>query len=122
MESARLAAQTRCRDVAVLDLAVLWPVADYFIIATGSSARQMRTVADEITQLGGRFGMKAYSRSGYEGETWIAVDFIDVVVHIFSPAARVYYDLENLWGDAPKIPWDQEKPNLEEKANLSIEG
>jgi ribosome-associated protein len=92
--------------VTVLDLARLWPVADYFILATGSSARQMRTVCDEIEELAAKFGAKAYSRSGYEGQTWIVVDFIDVVVHLFSQEARQYYDLDNLWGDAPKVPWE----------------
>jgi ribosome-associated protein len=109
VEAARLAEGTRCRDVMVLDFVGLWPVADYFVIATGSSARQMRTVCQEIEELAQKAGAKAFSRSGLEGQSWMVVDFIDVVVHLFSPEARVYYDLENLWGDAPRIQWEQEK-------------
>lgn len=104
-QAARLAADTRCRDVTVLDLRKLWPVADFLVVATGTSQRQMRSVCDEIEELAARAGAKAFSRSGYEGQTWIVIDFIDVVVHVFSPEARSYYDLDNLWGDAPKIPW-----------------
>lgn len=107
MEAARLAANTRCRDVAVLDMARLWPMADYFVLATGTSPRQMRTVCDEIEEMAAKLGARAFSRSGYEGQTWIAVDFVDVVVHLFSPEARLYYDLDNLWGDAPKVAWEK---------------
>jgi ribosome-associated protein len=104
----KLAPTTRCRDVAVLNLVGLWPVADYFVLATGASPRQMRAVCNQIEELAGKMGSKTFSRSGYEGETWIVVDFIDVVVHLFSGESRQYYDLDNLWGDAPKIDWESE--------------
>jgi len=102
-----MALATRCRDVVVLDLVGLWPVADFFVLATGSSPRQMRSVCKEIEEMAEKLGSKSYSRSGYEGESWIVVDFIDVVVHVFSPESRQYYDLDNLWGDAPKIEWEK---------------
>jgi len=107
LAAARLAANTRCRDVAVLDLHGVWPVAEFFVVATGTSPRQMRSVCDEIEELAAQTGGKAYSRSGYEGETWIVVDFVDVVIHLFSQEARLYYDLDNLWGDAPKVAWEE---------------
>ncbi len=91
----------------ILDLTRLWPVADFFVIATGTSQRQMHSVCKDLEETAAALGSHAHSRSGYEGQTWIVVDFIDVVVHIFSPEARAYYDLDNLWGDAPKIPWEQ---------------
>jgi ribosome-associated protein len=94
--------------VVVLDLLGLWPVADFFVIATGVSPRQMRTVCDQIEELAPKLGARSFSRSGYEGQHWIVVDFIDVVVHLFSPEARLYYDLDNLWGDAKKVQWDQQ--------------
>jgi ribosome-associated protein len=87
-------------------MARLWPMADFFVLATGTSPRQMRTVCDEIQALAAKQGVKLFSRSGYEGQTWIAVDFVDVVVHVFGPEARMYYDLDNLWGDAPKVNWE----------------
>ena len=105
IEAARLAHNTRCHNVMVLDLAGISPVTDFFVIATGTSARQMRTVCDEIDLLGEKQEFRGMHRSGYEGETWIAVDYFDVVLHLFSQDARHYYDLENLWGDAKQVDW-----------------
>jgi ribosome-associated protein len=105
LQAAWLAANTRCHDVVVLDVGGLSPVCDYFVIASGTSARQMRTVADEISELGEKSGFRSYGAAGYEGESWILVDFIDVVVHLFSDEARRFYDLDNLWGDAKRVDW-----------------
>jgi ribosome-associated protein len=107
IEAARLAQNTRCHGVVVLDMIGLSPVTDFYIIATGTSARQMRSVVDDIDELAEAHGFGTFHRSGYEGETWIAVDYVDVVVHLFSQDARLYYDLENLWGDAKKVEWKQ---------------
>ncbi len=90
----------------VLDVTGLSPVTDYFVLATGTSARQMRTVADEVGELGERQDFKPFTQSGYEGESWILLDCVDVVVHVFSPDARQYYDLDGLWGDAKRVEWE----------------
>lgn len=103
VEAARLAQNTRCHAVTILDVSNLSPVTDFFVIASGTSARQMRTVADELSELGEQRGFKAYRTDGYESASWIVVDLVDVVVHLFSDEARRYYDLENLWGDAPTV-------------------
>jgi len=104
LEAAQLAANTRCHNVAVLDVRGLSPVCDFFVIASGTSARQMRSVADEIVELGEeKHNHKPLHSDGYEGESWILLDLVDVVVHIFSDEARAYYDLDNLWGDAKRI-------------------
>jgi ribosome-associated protein len=100
-----LAANTRCHQVVVLDVRGLSPITDFFVIATGTSARQMHTVAKEIDEIAIPKGFKALSHSGQEGETWILIDFVDVIVHIFSPEARMFYDLDNLWGDAKRLDW-----------------
>jgi ribosome-associated protein len=71
----------------------------------------MRSVCDDIEELGQPLGYKSLTRAGYEGENWILVDFVTVVVHIFAPEARSYYDLDNLWGDGKKIDW-QVAPKL----------
>jgi len=105
IEAAKLAHNTRCHGVIILDMAGISPVTDFHIIATGTSARQMRSVCDEIDELATGMGFPSFHRSGYEGETWIAVDYVDVVLHIFNQDARMYYDLENLWGDAKKVEW-----------------
>jgi ribosome-associated protein len=79
------------------------PAADFFVIATGTSGRQMRTVADEISEAGRELGFQKFGRAGYEQGRWILLDFVDVVVHIFDSEYRDYYDLELLWGDAKKV-------------------
>ena len=58
-----------------------------------------------IEELAVKSGFRSFHRSGYEGETWIAVDYVDVVIHVFNGAARMYYDLENLWADARRVKW-----------------
>lgn len=105
IEAVRLSVNTRCHNVVVLDMAGVSPVTDFYVIATGTSARQMRTVCDDLDELAQKMGFRSYHRSGYEGETWIAVDYVDVVVHVFNSDARLYYDLENLWGDAKRVEW-----------------
>jgi ribosome-associated protein len=102
---ARLAADHRAEDVVVLDLRGLSSIADFFVIATGTSDRQLRAIADHIEEYGNGLGQTPYSISGYEAATWVLVDYIDVVVHLFDADRRRYYDLEMLWGDAPRIEW-----------------
>jgi ribosome-associated protein len=106
IDAARLAAHTRCRDVLVLDVRGLSPVTDYMIVATGTSPRQMRTVCDDIAEMGETVNYTPLASNGTEGETWMLIDFVDVVIHVFSQDAREFYDLDNLWGDAPKVEWD----------------
>jgi len=103
--TARIAEENRAEDIVVLDLRGISSVADFFVIATGTSDRQMRAIADQIEQQGRALGQKPYGISGYEHGTWILIDYVDVVVHLFDPERRAYYDLELLWGDAPRIDW-----------------
>lgn len=65
----------------------------------------MRTACDEVEELGEKLGFKAFTRSGYEGETWIVYDFVNVVFHVFNQEARQFYDLDNLWGDGKAVEW-----------------
>jgi ribosome-associated protein len=101
--SAKLAGQRHCTDIVVLDLRKVADVTDYFVIVTGTSDRQMRSVADEITDLAKQKGLSLFGRAGYEQGHWVLLDFIDVVIHIFDAKSRDYYDLELLWGDAKRL-------------------
>jgi len=107
IEAARLAANTRCHDVTVLDVRGICPVADFFVIASGTSPRQMRTVVEEVQALGDAQNFSPMARSGYEGETWMLLDCVDVLVHVFSDMGRHYYDLDGLWGDAKRVQWQE---------------
>jgi ribosome-associated protein len=94
----------------VLDLQGISPVCDFFVLATGTSARQMRTVADEVSELGEKQQFAPLTTNGYEGESWILVDFVDVVLHVFNDESRHFYDLDNLWGDARQVEWEGPPP------------
>jgi ribosome-associated protein len=107
LTAAKLAAERRCTDIVALDLRGKSPVTDYFIIVTGTSDRQMRTVADEVSAIGKQQGYSLFGQAGYEHARWILLDFVDVVVHIFDSRHREYYDLELLWGDAEKLIIDK---------------
>ena len=110
IDAARLAAHTRCHSVVVLDVSGLSPVTDFFVLATGTSPRQMRTVVEEIAELGEKQSFAPYAQSGTEGEQWMLLDCIDVVVHVFSADARQFYDLDGLWGDAKRVDWNGDQP------------
>jgi ribosome-associated protein len=78
---------------------------DYFIIATGATTRQTKAIADEIqTRL--RQRRRPARVEGEREADWILLDYLDVVVHVFTPAARAFYRLENLWGDVPRVAFD----------------
>ncbi len=109
LAAARVAAERHCSDIVVLDLKGKSPATDYFVIATGTSDRQMRSVADEICEAAKEQGQQRFGRAGYEHARWILLDFIDVVIHIFDSEYRDYYDLELLWGDARRLKWDKSK-------------
>jgi ribosome-associated protein len=94
----------------VLDVSGLSPVCDYFVLATGTSPRQMRTVADEIVELAEAQKFKPLSESGFDSATWVLVDCVDVIIHLFNEDSRRYYDLDNLWGDAKPVEWREQTP------------
>ncbi len=106
LAAAQLADGRHCSDIVVLDLKGKSPATDYFVIATGTSDRQRRTVADEICEAAKKQGLQRFGLAGYEQARWILLDFIDVVIHIFDREYRDYYDLELLWGDAHRLKWE----------------
>jgi ribosome-associated protein len=103
--AAKIAQGRHCTEIVVLDLRGLSPATDYFVIATGTSNRQMQAVADEISQAGREQGFPRFGRAGYEQGRWILLDYFDVVVHLFDTEYRQFYDLELLWGDAERVDY-----------------
>ena len=102
--AARVAAETRGTDIAVLDLHGLTDVVDYFVIATGSSRRQMHAMADEIEKVvKEELHDRKLGGEGYTEGRWIVLDYGDVMVHLFDADARGYWDIEHLWSDAPRV-------------------
>jgi ribosome-associated protein len=90
-------------DIVVLDLRGLASFTDYFLIATGGSHRQIKTIADEIEEKLREAKRKPSHIEGYPRGDWILMDYVDFVVHVFTPQSRSYYDLERLWGDAKRL-------------------
>jgi ribosome-associated protein len=106
--AARAAAAKQAEHTAILDVHGLIVITDYFVICSGSTERQVRTIVEEIEKTLRALGRKPVRREG-EGEgRWVLLDYIDLVVHVFAEEEREYYDLERLWGDAPRSTWEDE--------------
>lgn len=94
---------------------------DYFVICTGRNPRQIQAVADEVEQRLKKNGVRANQVEGYRQAEWILVDYVDFIVHVFSEAARKFYDLERLWKSARKVTLaDLKKPAARAKASRKI--
>ena len=107
LAAARVADLNRGRDIAILDLRELTPVFDYFVVVTGASRRQLHAISEEIDNVLARdFGDERLGIEGYSESRWILLDFGDVVVHMFDEETRAYYDLENLWAGAKRVPFE----------------
>ena len=100
----RAAESKKATDIKVLDLTGITSFADYFVICTGANQRQIQAICDEVgMQLKQQAGELPISMEGYTQAEWILADYGDLLIHIFSPKAREYYDLERLWRSAKTI-------------------
>ncbi len=97
-----LALGKKAIDVIVLDLTGLSPVCDFFVVCHGDSDVQVKAIADGVLDGLAQQGFTPWHIEGYAGRTWILLDFVDIVVHVFHRDTRLYYRLEDLWGDAPR--------------------
>lgn len=109
VEMAKIAHGDNAEEIVVLDLRGISPVTDYFVIATGTSSRQLRSIADEMSQFGKKAGHPAWHIAGHQSgrSGWIVLDFVDVVVHLFDADRRSFYDLEMIWGEGPRVDWQK---------------
>ncbi len=105
IELARIAHDNNSENVIALDLRGISPVTDFVVICTGTSDRQMRTLAERTIEYAKKLGQRPFGVAGTEGGVWLLLDYVDVVMHIFARAHRDFYDLELLWGDAPRVEW-----------------
>jgi len=95
--------ERKAEDVVVLDVRDLVEYMDAMVICTGRSPRQNRAIAEHVrTQLKREYRVLPLSNAGGDAGSWICVDFVDVVLHVFEPEARAHYDLELLWADAER--------------------
>jgi ribosome-associated protein len=99
-----LAADSRkAEDIVVLNVQQLSSVADYFLICSGSSDRQVRAIADAIADELAQHGEKPLAMEGYQKGTWVLIDCADLIVHVFDDDTRRFYGLERLWHRAPHV-------------------
>jgi ribosome-associated protein len=103
---ARIAAADKTEDIAVLDLRGLSGLTDFFVIGTGTSDRQMHAVLDHIAKHARSVDRNLVSIADTLSVICVLADYVDVVIHLFDAAHREYYDLDGLWGDAPRVVWD----------------
>jgi ribosome-associated protein len=99
---AELALTKKAKDVLILDLSGLSDVTNYFVICSGESDTQVKAISDAIEDGTREEGSRVWRREGLTHLNWVLLDYVDVVVHVFLPKVRDYYDIERLWGDAPR--------------------
>ena len=105
--AAQAAAAKQAEDIAILDVRELIVITDYFVIASGSTERQVKTIVDEVERvLREVHEVKPVRREGESDARWVLLDYVDFVVHVFADEEREYYDLERLWADAPRVDWE----------------
>ena len=107
LAAASAALDKQARDVAILDVHGLLVITDYFVLATGTSDRQVRSVVDAVEIALRTRGRRPVRREGETENRWVLLDYADFVVHVFAPEERDFYDLERLWGDAPRVPLEE---------------
>jgi len=96
---ADIAVDKKARDVVIIDLRPLTSITDYFVICTGAVDQHVKAIVDEIDDRL-RPAEKPWHIEGYQHLSWVLMDYVNVVVHVFNPEARAYYNLERLWADA----------------------
>ena len=116
--AARALSDKKGREIQVLEIGDLTTLADYFVIATGSSNTQINALVDNVEKvLREEAEEEPLHREGYRGGTWVLLDYGSVIVHVFTQEAHDYYDLEHLWADATVVPaseWMPEQPEDEQ--------
>ncbi|MBI1883026.1 MAG: ribosome silencing factor [Chlamydiae bacterium] len=107
LECARVGHSKNGENILVLDIQDVSTVALYYVIVTGRVDKHVKAIANEIDEKLEEKGVSSYHRDSDRDSKWIVLDYWDVIVHVFDPATREYYQLEKLWGDAEEVKWDE---------------
>ena len=100
--AAELALERKAHDVVILDLRGISTATDYFVIAGGTSDVQVKAIAEHVLDELKKESVRPEHLEGLRGGRWVLLDYVDFVVHVLHPEARDFYQLEKLWGDAPR--------------------
>lgn len=113
LAAAKTAAENGGSEIAVLDMSAHTAIFDYFVIATGTSRRQLHAMSEEIDDtLEKELNDKRMNIDGYDDSKWIVLDYGTVVIHLFDEDTRAFYSLEALWGDAKKVDLTETLKNV----------
>jgi ribosome-associated protein len=111
IDAATAASSKKAERIAILDVSEQLVITDHFVICSGNSERQVKTIADEVELvLREKRARKPFRREGEQQARWVLLDYVDFVVHVFHKEERDYYDLERLWADATRVPFESEEP------------
>lgn len=102
-ETAKILNEKKGLDIKVIEISDVSVIADYMVIATGNSSTHVKALADEVEEQLDDMGISVSHIEGYRSNSWILLDYIDIIVHVFSNEARDYYDLERLWEDGADV-------------------
>ena len=103
IEIAKILDKKKAQDVRVLKVDSLTVLTDYFVIASGTSTTQVGSRADEVEYELSQSGIEPYTTEGFDSKNWVLLDYSNVIVHVFVPNSRAYYDLEHLWADGEPV-------------------
>lgn len=106
--AAQAQAEKKAEDIVVINVGGVCNFTEYFVIGTGLSPHQFKAISDNIQEKLEGLDARLYHIDGLSSEKWLVLDYDDVIVHIFSPEARSYYELERLWGDGEFVDWECE--------------
>lgn len=107
--AARTADDKLGRNTVLIDVSRAVGITDYFVITNGGNYRQVEAIVDAVGEaISEAGGPKPYRIEGKEERSWVLMDYIDFLVHVFDPEAREYYELERLWKDEPQVEWREE--------------
>lgn len=106
--AAELASDKKGHDLYLLEVGQVSIIADYFLLVTGTTAVQVRTICDHLVETLKNEGYQAIRVEGNSEAWWVVLDYGFLVVHVFQPEARIFYDLERLWSEAPRIMLEQD--------------
>ncbi len=109
--AAALALERKAQDVVSLDLRGISSATDFFLLATGTSDIQVKAIAEHVMDELREEGVRPSHVEGLEGGRWVLIDYIDLVVHVFHTSTREFYQLEDLWGDAPRREFEDTAPS-----------
>ncbi len=107
---AHVAEERKAENVVVLEVGPVAFFTDYFVIATGGNKRQIKAIVEETVRRAKALGCDLLGVEGEAEAGWVLIDLAEVIVHVFTPSTRALYDLELLWGEAPRVEWREREP------------